>query len=171
MIQSEKEIKNRKNESLGEHGYSVIKKRSSGRHAADLLGKRCGNMTVIEKTDERFNGNVVWLCKCDCGNTFAASTQRIIHKNLSHCFDEKCPYKDETVPQTKQETHRQRKGGMDDITGKRFGRLTVVEKTGVRMGRNLEWYCQCECGKQMKCYAYALLDGKVTECKSCQRGI
>ena len=34
----------------------------------DLTGKRYGRLTVIEKTDQRANGSVVWRCQCDCGN-------------------------------------------------------------------------------------------------------
>lgn len=34
----------------------------------DLTGRRIGRLTVIEETDERRSGSVVWLCKCDCGN-------------------------------------------------------------------------------------------------------
>ena len=34
-------------------------------HIGDVFDK----LTVIEKTDERDNqGNVFWLCKCECGN-------------------------------------------------------------------------------------------------------
>jgi hypothetical protein len=35
----------------------------------NIVGKRYGKLTVSEKTDKRKGGCVVWLCKCDCGNT------------------------------------------------------------------------------------------------------
>lgn len=34
----------------------------------NLIGQRFGRLTVIEKTDKRYYGYVVWKCKCDCGN-------------------------------------------------------------------------------------------------------
>lgn len=34
----------------------------------DLTGRRFGRLTVVAEEDVRWNGNVVWLCKCDCGN-------------------------------------------------------------------------------------------------------
>lgn len=35
----------------------------------DLIGSKFGKLTVIRKTDERTNGGeVLWECKCDCGN-------------------------------------------------------------------------------------------------------
>jgi len=33
-----------------------------------------------------------------------------------------------------------------DLTNKRFGRLTVIEKTPLRANGNVLWKCQCECG-------------------------
>ena len=34
----------------------------------DLTGQKFNKLTVIEKTDERKNRQVVWKCRCDCGN-------------------------------------------------------------------------------------------------------
>jgi len=36
--------------------------------ARNLIGERFGRLTVIEKTDKRKNGSIVWKCQCDCGN-------------------------------------------------------------------------------------------------------
>ena len=36
-------------------------------HFVDLTGRRFGRLTVFQYTDERKNGEVMWLCKCDCG--------------------------------------------------------------------------------------------------------
>lgn len=33
----------------------------------DLTGKRFGRWLALKETDERRKGNVMWLCKCDCG--------------------------------------------------------------------------------------------------------
>ena len=34
----------------------------------DLTGKRFGKLTVIERVNNDKNGNLMWLCLCDCGN-------------------------------------------------------------------------------------------------------
>lgn len=34
----------------------------------NIVGKRFGRLVVLEKTDERRRGYVIWKCKCDCGN-------------------------------------------------------------------------------------------------------
>ena len=34
----------------------------------NVLGKRFGKLTVIDRTDKRSdNGCVLWICRCDCG--------------------------------------------------------------------------------------------------------
>ena len=34
-----------------------------------------------------------------------------------------------------------------DLTGQRFGRLTVLRKAVSRKGKQIRWLCQCDCGK------------------------
>lgn len=53
----------------------------------------------------------------------------------------------------------------NDIAGRTFGRLTVLEKTEQTSadGRRL-WRCQCECGKQTFATAQNLLRGSVVSC-------
>lgn len=33
----------------------------------NIIGEKYGKLTVIEQLDERRNGKVLWLCKCECG--------------------------------------------------------------------------------------------------------
>ena len=41
-----------------------------GRKVVELTGQRFGRLTVIRKYGiDKHNGNVTWLCKCDCGKT------------------------------------------------------------------------------------------------------
>ena len=34
----------------------------------DLTGQRFGKLEVIEPTEKRFRGSIIWKCRCDCGN-------------------------------------------------------------------------------------------------------
>jgi hypothetical protein len=52
----------------------VEKVKRKGRPIKDWTGFRQGRLVVVSPTDERDNGNVVWLCKCDCGGTIKLST-------------------------------------------------------------------------------------------------
>ena len=36
----------------------------------NLIGQRFGKLVVIEDSGKRYNKNVIWLCKCDCGNLY-----------------------------------------------------------------------------------------------------
>lgn len=33
-----------------------------------------------------------------------------------------------------------------DITGNKYGRLTVIKENG-KCGKNIKWLCKCDCGK------------------------
>ena len=37
-------------------------------------------------------------------------------------------------------------GKFIDLTGKRFGRLTVLARAENDKHRNIRWYCHCDCG-------------------------
>lgn len=51
----------------------------------DLRGQRFGKLTAIEPTDERRNGKVVWLCKCDCGNFSKTTASRLVSGHSKSC--------------------------------------------------------------------------------------
>ena len=57
-----------------------------------------------------------------------------------------------------------------DLTGQRFGKLTVIGYAG-KMGRTLAysgWLCQCECGEKAAFPRHQLIRGAVTRCPYCQ---
>lgn len=35
----------------------------------DLTGEKFGKLTVIKRIKDKSNNHIMWLCKCDCGNT------------------------------------------------------------------------------------------------------
>jgi hypothetical protein len=48
-----------------------------------------------------------------------------------------------------------------DLTGRRFGRLTVKEYVGVAPGGGALWRCLCDCGGETKVRSQKLRDGTV----------
>lgn len=50
-----------------------------------------------------------------------------------------------------------------DITGQRFGRLTVVRRDGSEGGRSA-WVCRCDCGKEMRTLLIRLRSGNTRSC-------
>jgi hypothetical protein len=58
--------------------------------------------------------------------------------------------------------------GMDirikDLTGRKFGKLTVVAYTEERKNNNVIWDCLCDCGKRVKGRSGALQNGNLKSC-------
>lgn len=53
--------------------YKIEKNTEYGKKTGiDLVGQKFGQLTVVEKTEERICGQIVWKCKCDCGNIVKA---------------------------------------------------------------------------------------------------
>ena len=112
----------------------------------DLTGKRYGKLTVLHKNPERnAAGCVMWECKCDCGNVKTYSTNSLNRGAVTSCG----------CGQVK----------MDDLTGQRFGRLTVIKVDRYEpKSHSTRWICKCDCGKEKSVLASCLKDGKVTSC-------
>lgn len=51
----------------------------------DLLGQRFGRLTVIEETDRRANGSILWKCRCDCGNTVLVRSNHLRRGGVLSC--------------------------------------------------------------------------------------
>ncbi len=52
----------------------------------------------------------------------------------------------------------------NDLTGKTFGYLTVLEATDKRKRKDVVWRCICKCGKEVEIPAVMLLGGHTTSC-------
>lgn len=51
-----------------------------------------------------------------------------------------------------------------DLTGKTFGRLTVIGLDEAKTGRKTYWICQCQCGNICSCRADSLQGGVIRSC-------
>ena len=93
----------------------------------DLTGQRFGELTVLEATDERIGGGVVWLCRCSCGAICKVSRNNLVTGQTRSCG------------------HAKRR----DLTGQRFGRLVAVRPIRWRSKAqpcSVAWLCKCDCG-------------------------
>lgn len=48
------------------------------------IGEKYGMLRVLEKKEDIQKDNL-WKCKCDCGNNYIASTERLINASLPNC--------------------------------------------------------------------------------------
>ena len=52
----------------------------------------------------------------------------------------------------------------NDLTGKKFGNLTVIEKTGDHQGGYYTWSCRCDCGNEVIVSTKNLTSYRTTHC-------
>ena len=113
----------------------------------DLKGKRFGRLTVLEETQRR-NYRHYWLCRCDCGNEKVVEESHLKsgHTKSCGCYRTEKP--------------RERRL---DLTGQRYGRLTVLGPAGESAGGQY-WDCLCDCGKRCSCHKERLRSGLTKSC-------
>jgi hypothetical protein len=64
---------------------TIISRNRNGQNSArDLGGRRFGRLTVLEKTERKEHGYIVWSAICDCGNKIERPSYRYI-RGLSSC--------------------------------------------------------------------------------------
>lgn len=109
-------------------------------------GQRYGRLTVVAKTDRRVSNRVVWECRCDCGNTTYVTSNHLANGNTKSCG---CA----------------RTGtNLLDLSGQRFGRLTVLRRTDRHMGHSVIWECLCDCGNTAYVASTHLRKGYTKSC-------
>lgn len=59
------------------------------------------------------------------------------------------------------------KGYSLNLVGQRFGRWTVLEKLETRIGNQVRWMVQCDCGNVSVAPTVNLRSGSSTQCRSC----
>lgn len=55
------------------------------KNGQDLTGKRFGSLIVVKKTDERYRRQIVWECKCDCGNIKKIASGDLLEGRTTSC--------------------------------------------------------------------------------------
>ena len=97
----------------------------------DLTNQKFGRWTVLSRAKNNDRGEAMWNCICECG------TKKIVHgytlrkgKSLScGCLQKEIASKN----------------AFEDLTGKKFGKLTVINYAGKDNQKNSIWNCQCDC--------------------------
>lgn len=116
----------------------------------DLTGQQFGYLTVLYRVPGR--ERTTWHCVCKCGNETDALSTSLLSGSTTAC--NRCHgYKIEKM-----------KGRvspkLQDLTGQRFGQLTVLEYDR----KSRKWLCQCDCGRTVKMVCTYLTNGSRTDC-------
>lgn len=57
----------------------------------DLVGNRYGKLTVIEDSGKRYGNNILWRCRCDCGDEVLAIRSQLKSGIVTDCGCEAKP--------------------------------------------------------------------------------
>ena len=103
-------------------------------------GQKFNHWTVMQEDIPNKNGRR-YLCQCDCGDIHSLNLQALIEGRTKCC--KKCNF--------------------EDLTGKRFGRLTVIERTDNKQNR-ITWRCICDCGNEVLVISKSLKNNNTKSC-------
>lgn len=119
----------------------------------NLVGQKFGKLLVLEFCENRKNESIVWKCQCECGKITYVDTASLTTKKTKSCG---CLRKE--LPQLYTE---------EDLSGQKFGKLLVLNKTKRDKHNNIMRLCQCECGEKTWVYANNLKRGFTRSCGRC----
>lgn len=124
----------------------------------NLIGQKFGLLTVINYTSENRHGSALWECQCDCGNICYATTEGLRTGDNISCGCRNLG--------SEKFANRYK----IDLTGKRYGKLTVIKSTSDRTNfGNQIWECQCDCGNICYVSTNHLQTGNTKSC-GCLQG-
>jgi hypothetical protein len=109
----------------------------------NLKDKTFGKWKVLE-ISERKNGRVYWKCECCCGITKSVSGRDLKSGASTNCG---C----------------QRKRFVD-LSGKKFGKLTVLCESHKDKHGKMHWLCECSCGNKKAITTQSLNRGATRSC-------
>ncbi|MCH5278235.1 MAG: hypothetical protein J1E60_00410 [Christensenellaceae bacterium] len=159
----------------------------------DYVGKQFGSLVVMEYAGKR-SGLHYWHCKCECGVEIDVGQTRLQSGQITNCGCKRYlarkqlsgeqkrrlalissagiqDYKpDGTNSDVSQSDLRSKPRELVDLTGRIFGRLTVIGFAEWKDDIGY-WRCQCECGNQTTVRHGNLLYGHTKSCGCLQREV
>jgi len=122
--------------------------------AKDLTGQRFGKLVALKPTDMRKNGQVIWECKCDCGEIAFVASRDLTQGKVNSCG---------CLPKSILQNAK-----VNDLTGQKFGNLLVLKLDEERSEGQHVWQCQCDCGNIVSVRGGNLKSGHTKSC-GCRR--
>lgn len=120
-------------------------------------------ITVLKRSDDYISPSgyhvARWECRCECGKIFISSAGNIRNGTTKSCG---CRQKEVAKNIV-----------FKDITGQRFGKLTVMYQAGDFVndeGKHIAmWHCQCDCGNEKDILGTSLRYGATRSCGCIQK--
>lgn len=103
----------------------------------DLTGMTFDRLTVIKRAEDHISPKgkptTMWECECECGNKTIVSRGNLRNHITKSCGCNKL-------------------NNFNDLTGKKIGRLTIIERVENYLRPNgqtiIRWRCKCDCGNE-----------------------
>ena len=111
----------------------------------DLTGLKFGHLTALREMRGRDDYNRIrWVCQCACTKKVKVPTAYLLNGHSESCG---C-------------------AGVNNLTGKRFGKLTVLSLSKTRDLREGQrvWNCLCDCGNKTRVITSSLKNGNTKSC-------
>lgn len=130
----------------------------------NFTGQRFGALTVLGPA-EKVNGYLAWNCRCDCGREIVVQAVHLCRGNVLNCG---CGLgrPDDAEKKVRPPAYQYRDTRKQDMTGRRFGALTVISPAE-NINGHTAWNCRCDCGAELVVRSEYLRRGKTKSC-GCQ---
>lgn len=121
----------------------------------DLTERVFGKLTVLSKNNEfEFEdcNHSYWNCQCECGKITTVRGDALIDGKTKSCG-----------------CNSYRMAGvknMDNLTGQKFGKLTVIKRDFEKTDASKQafWWCACDCGEKISVGRGSLKSGATRSC-------
>lgn len=110
-----------------------------------FIGRKIGSVRVLKEYGIKRQHKTYW-CLCSCGKESEINYDQLV-KNKNVC----CP-------------DCKKHPTFTDLSGKRFGRWTVIGRDGYQKKKTIKWKCVCDCGVQRSIVAARIKNGTSKSC-------
>lgn len=117
--------------------------------SSDISGKRFGMLVAISRNYVMLGHH--WNFLCDCGEVCVKNKYVILAHQQQSCGCLSCTTKPHFKP------------------GKKYGRLTLLERVGNDKDRAAQWKLRCDCGKVSIMPAHEVVNGRSKSCGCANR--
>lgn len=128
-----------------------------------IIGQRFGKLVVVAEApqpENRRTSGPYYLCMCDCGGEKVVAKKLLLQGSTRSCgCIHDTQFRD--VQYRVYPTHTAH--NLDDLTERRFGKLTVVRCLG-RQNGDTKWICKCDCGQEITTSRSQLIRGRAVDC-------
>lgn len=129
-----------------------LKEESTNKSRIDrsVIGQKFNKLTILDVKSElkittsKSKRITYYFCECDCGNKKWIVADKVKSGRIKSCG---CG-----------------EGGLVDLTGKKFGKLTVIKRDLTKKNHHVYWICKCECGGERSVRAEYLRNGTTLDC-------